>query len=637
MTALKLKVAPRFSLPLDAVTTASATFGIRGSGKTNTNVVMVEEMLEHGQQVAVLDPTDVWWGLKSSKDGTKAGYPIVVLGGRMADLPLGGGDGNTIADFVVDEGASVVLSLRHFESDAEKRRFITDFARRLYHRKGQVTDPSPMMVVIDEASLVVPQRVLGEDAKMVGAIQRLVRQGRSSGIGVNLIDARPATVNKDVLAGVEMLVTHRITSPQDRKALTAWIEQHDAEGQAKDFLESLASLEKGQAWFWSPGWLEVFEKVDVRERRTFDSSYTPKAGEQRITPSKVAEIDLEALRAKLGATIEKARADDPRELKKRIAELEKQAAQAGTISGTRVREMLKEHEEEVVARERATIANQIRHAIREDRKRRAIGIHPVLTAARNAQRNLAAQVMHLNNAIAVRDSARSELEAVQAGLEELEKEPDMPAENDIVAHAKVKPYPGALIDNAALRRSRIAAFAPDAQVKQPVHRNADAGISGVEQRILDTLKGLEELGISPADKATVAALVGYHPNAKSYSNALGASRSAGRITYPQGGTVALTDEGRSIATANLQVSSREELHEVWFNKLGNVAAKILQPLLKAYPDARASSEIAEAAGYHPNAKSFSNMKGRLRTLGLIDYPTPGTIAATKLLFPDGLR
>ena len=40
---LHIARAPKdFTLPVDAVTTATGTFGIRGSGKTNTNVVMVE-------------------------------------------------------------------------------------------------------------------------------------------------------------------------------------------------------------------------------------------------------------------------------------------------------------------------------------------------------------------------------------------------------------------------------------------------------------------------------------------------------------------------------------------------------------------------------------------------------------------
>ena len=145
------------------------------------------------------------------------------------------------------------------------------------------------------------------------------------------------------------------------------------------------------------------------------------------------------------------------------------------------------------------------------------------------------------------------------------------------------------------------------------------------------------LGADQPDKATVAALVGYHPNAKSYSNAMGALRTAGRIEYVAGGRVALTAEGAALADAGLPVKSRAELHGLWIDRLGNVAGRILSPLLVTYPEALRSDEVAAAAGYHPNAKSYSNMKGRLRTLGLIDYPRPGELVATKVLFPEGLR
>jgi len=159
----------------------------------------------------------------------------------------------------------------------------------------------------------------------------------------------------------------------------------------------------------------------------------------------------------------------------------------------------------------------------------------------------------------------------------------------------------------------------------------------VKQRILNTLQGFASLGIDEPDKATVAALTGYHPNAKSYSNAIGALRTSGYIEYPSGGRIRLTDAGSAIAEDRLAVSSRDELHQVWFDKLGNVAKRILTPLLDAYPDPVEADVVAATAGYHPNAKSFSNMKGRLRTLGLIDYPRSGMIAATNVLFPEGLR
>src|SRR5690606_28120690 len=77
-----------FSLPLQVVTEAVGILGRRGSGKTNTAGVIAEGLLEAGQQVIIFDPLDVWWGLKSSASGKAAGYPVVILGGRHADLPL---------------------------------------------------------------------------------------------------------------------------------------------------------------------------------------------------------------------------------------------------------------------------------------------------------------------------------------------------------------------------------------------------------------------------------------------------------------------------------------------------------------------------------------------------------------------
>jgi len=312
----------RFELPADVQTTTLAVLGIRGSGKTNTATVMVEELAARGRQVVVIDPTDVWWGLRSSADGKRPGHAIVVCGGSHGQVPLAAGDGATLADFVVQERCSLVLSLRHLRKGDQKR-LVTDFAEQLYHRKGEAAHRTPLLVVIDEADAFVPQRVGGAEARMVGAIEDLVRRGRSAGLGVVLISQRAASVNKDVLTQIELLVAHRHTSPQDRKALDAWVEAHDTAGRRDEFMRQLAGLPVGTAWVWSPGWLDVFARVEVRARQTFDSSATPKGG-QAETPKAAAAVDIEVLRTRLAATIQEAEARNPRKLLARIAELERE-------------------------------------------------------------------------------------------------------------------------------------------------------------------------------------------------------------------------------------------------------------------------------------------------------------------------
>jgi DNA helicase HerA-like ATPase len=282
---VKLKIGTGLALPLEAATETAAILGRRGSGKTHTAVVMAEEMLAAGVQVVILDPLDVWWGLRVAKDGKSAGVAIYVCGGSHADIPLSADAGRILADAVVDRHLSMVLSVRHL-SKTDQRRFVGDFCERLYERKADPKHRTALHVFLDEADAFVPQRLVPGSERCFGAVDTMVRRGRSSGLAVTLISQRPQVVNKDVLSQTEVLVAHQLTGPQDRKALQAWIDANDTDGRSDEFMASLASLPRGTAWFWSPGLLKIFARVAVRDRHTFDSSATPKAGVAAVASPK---------------------------------------------------------------------------------------------------------------------------------------------------------------------------------------------------------------------------------------------------------------------------------------------------------------------------------------------------------------
>lgn len=607
-----LTLAPKLAVPIDIVTETLAVLGIRGSGKTNTAVVLAEELLEARQQVVVIDPTDVWWGLQSSKDGKAAGYPVIVLGGRKQQLPIGAGDGAAIADVVVDHAASLILALRHFESKAAMKRFITDFARRLYYRKGQLDAPTPMMLIIDEASLVVPQRVLGDDTHMVGAIQQLVRQGRSSGIGVTLIDQRAASVNKDVLTQLEVLVCHRTTSPQDRTALKEWVQQHDEHGRGGQFLDSLASLPKGTAWIWSPGTLDVFQKVGIRERRTFDSSRTPKAGERIATPTAIAPVDLEALRGQLAKTVEEHRANDPKELQKRIRELERDAEARGLHSDATVRQMLKDEYE----RGRGDIEAEIQRAIVDE-------------GARHERH---------------RSVLQGELKQLGRELEEIRPrfmtivgrvEGMIEANADGVG-VKYAPPPREGLRAPDDPAPIVRPPAPPSPVASKPRPAAD-GLTGPGQRILDALAFFEFSGNHTPAKKAVAAFVGVSHTTGTWSNRLSELRTAGYIQDPDKQSISLTGAGRAIADRSTAPRSRKELQQRWLDKVSAPSSKILQLLLDAYPDAMEKSALAAMVGVSPTTGTWSNRLSELRVPGLITDVSRSEVRASDTLFPRGLR
>jgi uncharacterized protein len=329
-----------FTLPLEAVTQTFGILAVRGAGKTYTAAVMVEEMVGAGLPVVVVDPVGVWWGLRSSADGTAPGLPIVILGGDHGDIPLEVAAGALVAEFVVEARQSVVLDLSRFRK-GEMTRFMTDFAETLYR-----LNRAPLHLVIDEADAVAPQRPQRGEERLLGACEDLVRRGRARGLGVTLVTQRAAVLNKNVLTQIEVLIALRTIAPQDREAIDDWIRVHGTPTERETMMSSLASLPKGTAWFWSPGWLNVFRRVQIRRRRTFDSGATPDA--QRgaagaTSPPALAPIDLDALKTRMAAMISRVEAEDPRALKKRIADLERALAEAKASAAGRLTAEQRDH------------------------------------------------------------------------------------------------------------------------------------------------------------------------------------------------------------------------------------------------------------------------------------------------------
>lgn len=597
-----IRISPNLTLPLDVVTETFGVLGRKGSGKSNTAAVLVEELLAAYQQVLVIDPTDSWWGLKSSRDGKSAGFAVSVLGGWHGDLPLSREDGKGIADFLVDTGASLVVSLRKFEEDAPKRRFVTDLCNRLYYRKGGQSPPTPMMVVIDEASVLVPQTIRANDegsSKCVGAVQQLVRQGRTSGIGVGLIDQRPATVNKDVLSQVGILIIHRIVSTHDRAPIKAWVEQHDVDKRGEEFLSSLASLRPGVGWIWSTVEPEIFTKVQVNLRRTFDSGATPKPGQTLAPPKLAAKVDLHALQKQLASSLEKARADDPAELRKQIATLQREVAS------------VKKEKPAAVVDEQSTqravtkaIAERDRHWRTEISK---------LSTAHEAMRRASRAVV-------------KSVEALHAA-----------AEQD-----KLFAEPPALPALPAPAASKRGSLAPPSIAQRPArsHVEADASVEGLSAprtKMLLVLANFAALGQPVLKSHVLAVMSGQSPASSGWDKNVGALRRAGLVEYPSAGLVTLTTEGeRAISNHARPPMSLDELHDSWVNVLNNPQGRMIRELTQVYPQSMTRAELGERTGQSTSSSGWDKNIGRLRTLGVVSYPDKDHVVATDLLFPEGL-
>src|ERR1700736_3201630 len=283
------------ALPTDALDDRIAIVGTAGSGKTYAAKGFVERLLETGARVAIVDPLGVWWGLRASADGTAAGYPVVVFGGKHADVPITAEMGGALGRLVASEALACVVDLSELGSSAARRRFMAAFSEALYEANEE-----PLHLVLDEADLWAPQRPIKGWEGLLGHIEEIVRRGRVRGFIPWLITQRPAVVHKDVLSQADILIAMKLTASQDRDAVGAWIEGQADRQEGKRILGDLPRLQRGQGYLWAPGH-GILDRVGFPAIRTFDSSRTPKRGERLATPRTLAEVDLTAIVAALAA------------------------------------------------------------------------------------------------------------------------------------------------------------------------------------------------------------------------------------------------------------------------------------------------------------------------------------------------
>jgi uncharacterized protein len=555
-------------IPETAIQQHVAVLGKTGSGKTFAVKGIVEHWLEEKRRVGIVDPTGAWWGLRSSRDGKGAGFPVLVLGGDHGDLPLPPLGGAAVARLLGEQNVNLIADTSLL-TVGERTRWFTDFAGTLIR-----LNRAPLHLVLDEAHNFAPQGSGSvqdpQVGKMLHAANTLASGGRSRGIRLTMITQRPQKLHKDTLTSADTLIAMRVLAPQDRKAVEEWVKGCGNLEQGKEVLDSLASLPKGEGWVWHPegGFLH---RIKFPAIRTFDSSATPTDGAIIAAPKGMAELDLTEIRAAMADAVKEAEANDPKLLRAEIARLKREAEKKPAAERV-----------EVPVRDEAAIEHAEQHGYARGR------VEALNEAAKAVQ-----ALIHASPIPTARPQPRP-------------------------AAAPTRPMP-----------------APRAAPAQPTE-----SMTGPQQRVLDALAWWASIGLEAPDKGQIGFLAGYRVGKNvggTFGNLLGQLRSQGLIDYPGAGTAALTDAGRAVARAPSKAPTTEALQGAILARLDGPESRVLSALIEAYPRELTKQECGALSGYTVGDNvggTFGNILGRLRSLGLIDYPSPGRVAALPVLFLD---
>lgn len=568
MTARELRISSDLALPVDAVTSTFVVFGKRGSGKSNAGVVLAEEILKAGSRFSALDPVGHWWGLKARPDGSP-GFPVYVFGGPHADLPLEPTAGALMAQVVAESAASIILCTAEF-SGHQRARFVTDYTSTLLRLVLPRRYP-PLLQVFEEADAFAPQRPMEGEKQMLGAVDAFVRRGRQGGAGCVLITQRSAALSKNVTTQADTLVAFRTIGPQDRNAIDEWIRYHDAGTRRQEVLETLATLRDGESWLWSPEKFDTFGRVQWRRRETFDAASTPRVGETLVQPV-LADVDLEQLRTRMAATIERAKADDPKELRRQIADLQRQLA-------------AKPARETQVVVERVEVPVEISVLTDEDRQ-----LVRGLIADLDAARGLLSERLVATTPGTVLTAARAR------------------------SHGQHRP----------VRNTNSAAAAAASP--------ATGSVSGPQQRIIDSLAWLEAIGITTVPWSMAAMLAEQSPKSSGFEKNVSVLRSGGYIDGNRNRGLSLLANGRNIAAPQVAPPTNEALWDAVCQRISLPQSRILRALIGAYPDPFRWDDLAARAEQSPASSGFEKNVSVLRSLGFIAGNRSTGLTALPVLF-----
>jgi Helicase HerA, central domain len=265
-----------------------AVLGIKGSGKTNTAAVLIEEMLAGGVPLTIIDIEGEYWGLKEK-------YDMIIAGaGEHVEInltePL---QASTLAAFSLQERVPVILDLSDLESNIQAEMLAQAYLESLWTTARKVR--TPYQIVIEEAHEWIPQ---SGKTLVKEVISRIAKRGRKRGLNLTLVSQRSARVDKDSLTQSDIYILHRVVHSLDIDVYKEVLPLP-----AKEVENIVPALADGEALVL---YKHIADKVQIRQRHTHHAGTTPELDKQVEAKLKTTDVSsllkkLEAIKPELGS------------------------------------------------------------------------------------------------------------------------------------------------------------------------------------------------------------------------------------------------------------------------------------------------------------------------------------------------
>lgn len=244
----------RIHFPLELIYQVVFIGGKRGSGKSYSSAVVMEEFNRLGLQFVCFDALDAH-GHLGELDGVE-----VISPDKKETINM-----NKLTDKLKKTKSSLVINMAKMGLEGQQK-LIAEYCEAMlltdFEGRG-------VMTFFEECQDFVPQ--LGRPESF-NPLVRLCKLGRAKGYGVTLISQRPAAVSKEALSQASIYMVHNVINTKDLDALKEQLSFGTDKATIKRILNGITFAEAGEMVCYAPEFFKdngyvVVGKVD-RPRRT---------------------------------------------------------------------------------------------------------------------------------------------------------------------------------------------------------------------------------------------------------------------------------------------------------------------------------------------------------------------------------
>lgn len=568
----------RVNIDLDTlIRTRGYVSASSGGGKSHLLRRLIEQICPHVQCI-VLD----WEGEYST---LRKKFPFVLVG-EGGETPAHPHTAAQVALTLLELGASAVCDLYELKGN-DRHNFVRNFVGALVNSPKELWHP--VVIIIDEAHYLCPENGYGESVAKEAIID-LCNLGRKRGFCPILATQRASKVSKNAVEPLQNFLIG-LTMPDDHKRVTDTFKV--APGASKrEFEKQLMTLEQG--WFFVRGAAISKEQRLIMVGKTeTDPPPTGSAAAARRTPTpdaikkllpKLEDIPIEAER----------KAKTESDLRAEVKELKRQLSLKSAPQSNPKRERMLLEQINTLETNLAS-AKKVAGAYTKAME----GIYSHATKMQDAAINIKSIV----------DSVRDHVDAMPSASSPAPKPTFSPG-----LRGTVKPEFVA----ASLEKT-------DAVIHD--------GLTGPEQRVLDAIAFWEVAMPHRIPPLIAVAMIANYTVNGTFNNLKATLRNKNLVEY-QNGSLIFGMQGRSAANFPTIKPDNEGVQSLILSRLDGPQQRVLAHLIKQYPRTVKADALAEASGYTVNG-TFNNIKGKLRTLGIIRYES-GASVAESWLFPEGV-